>query len=227
MEDSIVTAAELAACIDHTILKPEATERDIRRACQEAAEHRFATLCVMPYYVITARDILAQLESSIPVCTVIGFPNGAHLTDVKQLEARCALDDGALELDMVMNLSAFKSGRREEALEDIQNVVDIAHDRDALVKVIIETALLNDDEIRRACEIVDESGADYVKTCTGFVPGGAKAEVVRLIRESLPEDMGVKASGEIRDYKTALAMLEAGADRIGSSSSVKIMAMEL
>lgn len=218
-----MTAAELAACIDHTILKPEATERDIRRACQEAAEYRFASVCVMPYYVMTARDILAELESKIPVCTVIGFPNGAHIPDVKQLEARCALDDGALELDMVMNLSMFKSGHRDETLEDIQMIVDIAHDRDALVKVIIETALLNDDEIRRACDIVDESGADYVKTCTGFGPGGATVEAVRLIRESLPEDMGVKASGEIRDYQTALAMLEAGADRLGTSSSVKII----
>lgn len=218
-----MTAAELAARIDHTVLKPEATERDIRRACQEVAEHRFAAVCVMPYYVMTARDILAELESKIPVCTVIGFPNGAHLPDVKQLEARCALDDGALELDMVMNLSMFKSGRRDETLEDIQSIVDIAHDRDALVKVIIETALLNDDEIRRACEIVDESGADYVKTCTGFGPGGATVEAVRLIRESLPEDMGVKASGEIRDYQTALAMLEAGADRLGTSHSVKII----
>lgn len=218
-----MNASELAACIDHTILKPETTERDVRNACEEAVEYRFASVCVMPYYVMTARDILAQFDSQIPVCTVIGFPNGAHLTDVKQLETRCALDDGALEIDMVMNLSAFKSGRRDEVLGDIERIVDIAHDRDAIVKVIIETALLNDDEIRRACEIVDESGADYVKTCTGFGPGGATVEAVRLIRESLPEDMGVKASGEIRDYATVEQLLKAGADRIGTSSSVKIM----
>ncbi len=218
-----MNALELAACIDHTALSPDTTERDIIRICGEAAEHGFASVCVMPWFVLAAREALAEQNSEIVVCTVVGFPNGAHLGEVKQLEARYALDDGALELDMMMNLSAFKSGKREEVLKDIEAIVDIAHERDALLKVILETSLLNDDEIRRACEIVDKAGADYVKTSTGFASGGATVEAVRLMRECCPEDMGVKASGGIGDYETAVAMIEAGADRIGSSKSVRIM----
>jgi len=218
-----MNGSELASTIDHTALKPETSERDIKRLCGEAAEHGFASVCVMPWYVLTASEALAELETDIPVCTVIGFPNGAHLTEVKQLEARYALDDGAMELDMVMNLSAFKSGRREDVEKDIEAIVDIAHERGALLKVIIETALLNDDEIRRACEIADKAAADYIKTSTGFGPGGAKAAVVKLIRECCPEDMGVKASGGISDYETAIAMLEAGAERLGTSRSVRIV----
>ena len=218
-----MNALELAACIDHTALNPETTERDIIKLCGEAAEYGFASVCVMPWYVLTAREALAEQSSDILVCTVVGFPNGSHLGEVKQLEARCALDDGALELDMMMNLSAFKTGKREEVQKDIEAIVDIAHERDAILKVIIETCLLNDDEIRRACEIVDRAGADYVKTSSGYSSGGATVEKVRLIREYCPEDMGVKASGGIGDHETAMAMIEAGADRIGSSRSVKIM----
>ncbi|MGE3801634.1 MAG: deoxyribose-phosphate aldolase, partial [Candidatus Kapaibacterium sp.] len=128
-----MNALELAACIDHTALNPETTERDIKRICAEAAEHGFASVCVMPWYVLTAREALAEYSADIVVCTVVGFPNGAHLSEVKQLEARCALDDGALELDMMMNLSAFKSGRRDEVQKDIEAIVDIAHERDALL----------------------------------------------------------------------------------------------
>ena len=218
-----MNASELASIIDHTALKSETSERDIKRVCGEAVEHGFASVCVMPWYVLTASQAITELEADIPISTVIGFPNGAHLTEVKQLEARCALDDGAAELDMMMNLSAFKSGRREDVQKDIEAIVDIAHERDALVKVIIETALLNDDEIRRACEIADKAAADYVKTSTGFSDGGATVEAVKLMRECCPEDMGVKASGGIRDYETAIAMVNAGAERIGTSKSVNII----
>lgn len=217
-----LTRQKIAARIDHSALKPDTTERDIKRLCSEAAEHGFAAVCVMPWYLLTTREMLGEFDSKASLVTVIGFPNGAHHGEVKQLEARCALDDGAVELDMMMNLSAFKSGRRDDVLSDIQKVAEIAHERDAVLKVIIESALLNDDEIRRACELADLGEADYVKTSSGFF-GGATVEAVRLIRESIPEDMGVKASGDIRDFETAKAMIEAGADRIGASRSVAIV----
>lgn len=218
-----MTKAELARRIDHTALKPDTREKDIRQLCQEAVEYGFASVCVMPYYVMVARDILMELESEIPVCTVVGFPNGAHLTEVKQLEARCGLDDGARELDMVINIGALKSGKRDVVTEEIESVVEIVHEREALLKVILETGLLKPDEIRRACEIAVEAGADFLKTSTGFFGEGATIEVVKLMRECCPEDVQIKASGGIGDTETAIAMIEAGADRLGCSRSVQIV----
>ena len=215
--------ATLARLIDHTALAPETTERQIITLCDEAAAHRFAAVCMMPWYVTTARARLLEIESTIPICAAIGFPNGAHLSDVKAIEAQYALDDGAMELDMVMNLAAFKSGKRDAVLADIRAVVDVAHERDAIVKVIVETALLNESEIRRACAIAVEANADFVKTSTGFGPGGATVEAVRLIRDCVPAETGVKASGGIADKATAEALVEAGADRIGTSKGMKVV----
>ena len=218
-----MTRAEFARRIDHTALRPETREKDIRRICDEAAEYGFGAVCVVPWFVMKTRDYLMDLEADIPVCTVIGFPNGAHLPEVKQLEARCALDDGALQLDMVMNLSAFKSGDRDAVTEEIEAVTEIVHDRGATLKLILETALLKDEEIRRACEVATEAGVDYIKTSTGFGPGGATVEAVRIIRECTPSEIRIKASGGIADFETANALLQAGADRIGASKSVAII----
>lgn len=218
-----MTRREFAKHIDHTALKPETREKDIRQICEEAVEHSFGAVCVMPWFVMKARDFLMELESNIPVCTVVGFPNGAHLPEVKQLEARCALDDGALELDMVMNISAFKSGDRDAVAQDIIEIAEIVHDREATLKVILETCLLKEDEIRRACDIATKAGANYIKTSTGFGPSGATVQAVELIREHTPAEVKIKAAGGIADYETALAMIEAGADKIGTSKAIAIM----
>ncbi|MGV3487140.1 MAG: deoxyribose-phosphate aldolase [Tuberibacillus sp.] len=211
---------ELAKMIDHTLLKPEATKTDILKLCEEAKEHQFISVCVNPYWVKTAAEVLK--DSPVKVCTVIGFPLGATTTATKVFEANLAIEEGATEVDMVINIGELKSGRLDAVEADIAAVVKAAEGR-ALVKVILETSLLSDEEIANASQCAKKAGADFVKTSTGFSTGGATVEAVRLMRQTVGPDMGVKASGGIRDYATAQAMIEAGATRIGASAGIKII----
>lgn len=210
---------QLATQIDHTLLKPEARPSDIEQLCLEAKKYGFAAVCVMPLHIPYAADCLA--DSSVRVATVIGFPLGASRTLVKAVETRDAVAAGADELDMVMQIGALKAGNDDLVREDIHAVVQAAEGR--LVKVILETALLDDQEIVRACALAEEAGADYVKTSTGFGPGGATEDAVRLMRRVVGDRLGVKASGGIRDAGSALRMVEAGATRLGTSAGVAIV----
>lgn len=214
------SARDWASLIDHTLLKPEATDADIRKLCEEAARYRFASVCVNPTWVRAAACNLAG--SGVPVCTVIGFPLGASLSDVKAYEARRAILDGAKEVDMVINVGALKS--RDDCLVeyDIRSVVEAAHEYSVTTKVIIETALLTDDEKVRACQAAKRAGADFVKTSTGFSKGGATVADVELMRRTVGAELGVKASGGVKNLDDARKMVEAGATRIGASVGVKI-----
>lgn len=214
------TARDLAAIIDHTLLKPEATKDQIVKLCEEAMEFGFASVCVNPAYVSLAAGLLK--DTPVKVCTVVGFPLGASTPLVKAVEVRDAIAAGAREIDMVINVGALKSGDDDLVGRDIRAVVEAARGR-ALVKVILETALLTNDEKVKACLIAKAQGADFVKTSTGFGPGGATVEDVRLMRKVVGADMGVKAAGGIRTLETARAMVEAGASRIGASASVAIV----
>jgi deoxyribose-phosphate aldolase len=214
------SARDWASLIDHTLLKPEATEDDIRRLCEEAAQHRFASVCVNPTWVRASACHLRG--SNVPVCTVIGFPLGATLADVKAYEARRAIFDGAQEVDMVINIGALKSGDDCAVEHDIHAVVEVAHEYDVLCKVIIETALLTDEEKVRASLAAKRAGADFVKTSTGFAKGGATVADVALMRRAVGSDLGVKASGGVKGLEDARKMVEAGATRIGASVGVKI-----
>jgi deoxyribose-phosphate aldolase len=214
------TAHDWASLIDHTLLKPEASEADIRKLCAEAAQFGFASVCVNPTWV---RKAAAFLEgTSVPVCTVIGFPLGATLPDVKAFEARRAIFNGAREVDMVINVGALKSGDDCAVEDDIRAVAEAAHENGVLCKVIIETALLTDDEKVRACLASKNAGADFVKTSTGFSKGGATVDDVALMRRTVGTALGVKASGGVKGLEDARAMFEAGATRIGASVGVKI-----
>ena len=214
------TAHDWAGLIDHTLLKPEASESDIRRLCEEAAQFGFASVCVNPAWVKRASEFLRG--SSVPVCTVIGFPLGATLPDVKAYEARRSIFNGAREVDLVINVGALKSGDDCAVEDDINAVVVAAHENGVLVKVIIETALLTDEEKVRACLASKNAGADFVKTSTGFAKGGATVEDVSLMRRAVGAALGVKASGGVKGIEDARAMFEAGATRIGASVGVKI-----
>lgn len=214
------TAHDWAALIDHTLLKPEASDADIRKLCDEAAQFGFASVCVNPVWVKRAAEILKG--SNVPVCTVIGFPLGATLPDVKAYEARRAIFNGAREVDMVINIGALKSGDDCTVEEDIRAVAEAAHENGVLCKVIIETALLTDEEKVRACLASKNAGADFVKTSTGFSKGGATVEDVALMRRTVGSALGVKASGGVKGIDDARAMFEAGATRIGASVGVKI-----
>ena len=214
------SARDWAGFVDHTLLKPEATEADIQKLCEEAAQYKFASVCVNPSWVRAAACHLRG--SGVPVCTVIGFPLGANVADVKAYEARRAILDGAREVDMVLNVGALKSGDDCAAEQDIRSVVEAAHEFGVLVKVIIETALLTDEEKVRACLAAKRAGADFVKTSTGFAKGGATVADVALMRQTVGAEMGVKASGGVKGITDARAMLEAGATRIGASVGVKI-----
>ena len=211
----------IAQVIDHTLLKPEATREQIDRLCREALEYHFASVCVNPTHVGRCAELLRG--SDVKVCTVIGFPLGATTTAVKAYETRQAIDDGATEIDMVINIGALKSGDLDAVQADIGAVVDAAHAAGALVKVIIETALLSDDEKVTACRLAQAAGAEFVKTSTGFGPGGAKVEDVALMRRVVGPEMGVKASGGVRNYADVQAMIAAGATRIGASAGVAIV----
>ncbi len=211
---------ELNRMIDHTILKPEATEAAVQKIIDEAKEYNFFSVCINPCWVAFASEQLA--DTDVAVCTVIGFPLGANTPEVKAYEAADAIKNGANEVDMVINIGALKSQQYDYVRQDIQGVVDAAKGK-ALVKVIIETALLTDEEKVKACELAKEAGADFVKTSTGFSTGGAKVADIRLMRETVGPDMGVKASGGVHNAEEALAMIEAGATRIGASTGVAIV----
>lgn len=209
----------LAGMIDHTLLKPEATPEQIDHLCQEALEFGFASVCVNPVYV---PQVSSRLKgSSVKTCTVIGFPLGASSSPIKAAEARHAVSQGAEELDMVLSIGAVKSGRWNDVKEDILAVCSVAGS--SIVKVILETCLLTDDEIVRACTIAKEAGAHFVKTSTGFSTAGATREHVALMRQTVGPDMGVKASGGIRTYEDAMTMVAAGANRLGASAGPKIL----
>lgn len=214
------TAHDWASLIDHTLLKPEASEADIKKLCDEAAQFGFASVCVNPAWVKKAAGFLTG--TGVPVCTVIGFPLGATLPDVKAYEARRAIFDGAREVDMVINVGALRSGDDCDVEEDIRAVVEAAHENGVLCKVIIETALLSDEEKVRACLASKNAGADFVKTSTGFSKGGATVHDVALMRRTVGSALGVKASGGVKGIEDARKMFEAGATRIGASVGVKI-----
>ncbi len=213
----------IARLIDHTLLKPEATAQQVVRLCKEAREYRFASVCINPWYVRLAADLLSDVDE-VEVCTVVGFPLGATTPQVKAFEALQAIAEGATEVDMVINIGALKSKRYDAVARDIRAVVQAAHGAGALVKVIIEAALLTDAEKIAACLLAKQAEADFVKTSTGFGPGGATVEDVALMRAVVGPEMGVKAAGGIRSYEAAQAMIAAGANRIGASAGVRIVA---
>ncbi len=213
--------SEIARMIDHTLLKADATEKEVRALCAEALEYQFASVCVNPWYVALCAELLAG--SPVRVCTVIGFPLGATLPQVKTFEAQKSIEEGAREVDMVINVGALKSGKFEAVEADIRRVVEAAHRGNAICKVIIETALLTHDEKVRASQIAVQAGADFVKTSTGFSTGGATEDDVRLIRATIGPNAGLKASGGIRTLEDLRKMVAAGATRIGASAGVKII----
>ncbi len=213
--------AEVGKYIDHTLLKPEATREEIEKLCQEARAFSFASVCINPTWVKESAFLLHG--SPVKVCTVIGFPLGATLPDVKAYETRRAIFDGATEIDMVINIGALKSGDDNLVKRDIAAVVEAAHDACAIVKVIIETALLTDDEKVRASVLAKEAGADFVKTSTGFSKGGATVADIELMRKAVGAELGVKAAGGVKDLASAKEMIAAGATRIGASAGVKIV----
>lgn len=213
---------KLAKMIDSTNVKATASRSDIEKLCKDAVHHGFGCVCVNPIYVKLASQLLKG--SDVKVCSTVGFPFGATLPEIKALEAIKAVENGAQELDMVINLSALKSGNYEAVKEDIAAVVDAKRlDERVIVKVIIETACLTDEEKVVACKLAKDAGADFVKTCTGFFGKGATVEDVRLMRQTVGEAMGVKAAGGIRTYADAVAMIRAGANRIGTSTAVQII----
>lgn len=215
----------LASMIDHTLLKPEATEQDIVKLCHEAKQYQFATVCVNPTYVQTAAKLLHG--TNVGVAAVIGFPLGATFTEVKVQEVYQVKAHGAKEVDMVINIGWAKSGNWEAVEKDVFRVVEAAHSCGMLIKVIIETSLLNEEEKEKCSDIVRRSGADYIKTSTGFAGGGATVEDVRNMKAWVGEGVKVKASGGVRTKETALAMVEAGAERLGTSSGLKIMGADV
>ncbi len=219
--DPLPKGRELARYIDHTLLKPEATAEQIERLCREAREHGFAAVCVNPAWVSLARE---RLEGSgVRICTVVGFPLGATAPEVKVFEAQRAIQAGACEIDMVLAIGALKGRQYGWVREEIEAVAQVCHRAGAELKVILETALLSDEEKAVACALAAEAGADYVKTSTGFGPGGATVEDVALMRRIVGDALGVKAAGGIRTLEAALAMLEAGASRIGASAGVRLV----
>jgi deoxyribose-phosphate aldolase len=213
--------SEIARLIDHTLLKPEASREDIQRLCEEAIDYGFASVCVNPWNVSQAAELVRGTE--VRVCAVVGFPLGATLPIVKEFEAGEALKAGAQEIDMVINVGALKSGQEALAEADIRGVADASHRAGALCKVILETALLTREEKVRGSLLAKKAGADFVKTSTGFGPGGATVEDVRLIRETIGSGTGIKAAGGVRTLEEVRKMVEAGATRIGTSSGVKII----
>ena len=216
-----ISKKQLTKIIDHTLVKPTATKDAIMNLCMEAEKYGFGCICVNSEYVSLAAQMLKGTD--VKVCSTVGFPFGATLAEAKAFEAKRAVENGATEIDMVINIGALKSGEYEKVKEDIKAVVDVKRlCGDVVVKVIIETGYLTDKEKIKACVLAKEAGADFVKTSTGLA-GGATVEDVKLMREIVGEDMGVKAAGGIRDFKQALAMIEAGADRIGTSTAVALI----
>lgn len=220
LKGRVIMVKDMAAYIDHTQLKPDTTLEKINQILAEAKEYSFASVCVNPYWV---SHCAKELENSnVKVCTVIGFPLGASATKIKEMEAKQAIKDGATEIDMVLNIGELKTNNDEAVRKDIQTVVAAVKNK-AVVKVILETALLTKNEKIRACMLAKEAGTDFVKTSTGFSDGGATAEDVSLMRDTVGDNIGVKASGGIRDLETAQKMIRSGATRIGASASVDIV----
>jgi len=216
-----VTKQNIAAVIDHTLLRPEATAADIRRLCQEARQYGFASVCVNPYW---APLVAAELAgSAVKVCSVVGFPFGANASAIKAAEAAVAIREGAREIDMVLNVGELRAGNHGSVQRDIEAVVAAAHEGGAIVKVILETVLLDDSQKMAACLLAKAAGAEFVKTSTGFGSAGATRHDVALMREAVGAEMGVKASGGIRTLEDLKNMLAAGATRIGASAGVKIV----
>lgn len=216
----LMATTNIAAMIDHTLLKPEATRQQIESLCKEANEYKFASVCVNPTWVSTAKELLQG--SGVMVCTVIGFPLGATTPETKAFETKNAIENGAEEVDMVINIGALKDHNDELVEKDIRAVVEAAKGK-AHTKVIIETSLLTKEEKIRACELSVKAGADFVKTSTGFSTGGATAEDIALMRKTVGPELGVKASGGVRSTEDVQKMIEAGATRIGASSSIAIV----
>ena len=206
--------------IDHTLLKPNSSKDEIEQLCNEAIKYQFAAVCVNPYYVSYCKKLLKNTD--VKIATVVGFPLGASTKNTKVFETIDAINKGADEIDMVINIAALKDGAYQVVSDEIKDIVKAAHKK-VLVKVIIETCLLNDDEKKKACELALEAGADFVKTSTGFSTGGATVEDVKLMKSVVGDKMQVKASGGIRDLEAAKMMIEAGATRLGTSSGVKIV----
>ncbi len=221
MHTETATQQFLARHIDHTLLKPEATPGQIQRLCEEALQYQFAAVCVNPCYVGLAARILKG--SNIQVATVIGFPLGATLTEAKVYEAHLAIDHGARELDMVLNIGFLKAGEHSKVESEIRKIVELAHERNAIVKVIIEIGLLSEPEIVAAAQAVTRAGADFIKTSTGFLSRGVQLEDIHLLRRLVGNNVQIKASGGIRDAQFALQLLKAGATRLGTSSGVQLM----
>ncbi len=214
------SGAEIARMIDHTLLKPDSTKEQIINLCKEAKEYQFATVCINPYWVPV---VTKELEGTkVGITTVIGFPLGSTSTTTKMSETRDAIHAGATEVDMVINIGELKSGNDDAVKQDIEGVV-LAANKDAVVKVIIETGYLTKEEKQKACKLAKEAGADFVKTSTGFGPGSATPEDIALMREAVGPDMGVKASGGVRDLEAANKVISSGANRIGTSSGKEIV----
>jgi deoxyribose-phosphate aldolase len=214
-------ASDIASYIDHTLLKPEASEAEILKVCAEAAEYGFKSVCVNPVWVKTVKNALRG--TSVLTCSVVAFPFGATPSDVKAFEARGAVLDGADEVDMVIDIAAARAADKGALVDDITAVAEVVHAEDAILKVIIETALLSEEQKVLACEAAVEAGADFVKTSTGFNGGGATVKDVALMRRTVGPGMGVKASGGVRSLADAQAMIAAGATRIGASSGIAIV----
>ena len=217
----MITPHDIAKRLDHSLLKPEMDEATIRRGLEVAKKYDVASICVRPCDVALAREVLDGTD--VHVSTVVGFPHGSNRTEVKLLEAQLAMDDGATELDMVLNIGKLLSGADDVVRADIQAVVDAAHARGAIVKVILENAYLTDAQKVRACQLATEAGADFVKTSTGFAPSGAKLEDLKLMRGSVPDSVKVKAAGGVRTLDAVLACREAGCTRCGATATEVIM----
>jgi deoxyribose-phosphate aldolase len=221
MSTSEITPAQLAKTIDHTLLKPEATPAQVEKLCAEAKQYHFAAVCVNSTNVPQCVDLLKGTD--VKVCSVVGFPLGATMTAVKAYETEQAISAGATEIDMVLNIGALKAGNDKLVQDDVKAVVAAAHAHKVIVKVIFETCLLTDEEKVKACNLCKKAGADFVKTSTGLNTAGATVEDVALMRKTVGPDMGVKAAGGVRTRDDVLAMIKAGATRIGTSGGVKIM----
>lgn len=219
-----IMARNLASYIDHTQLKPDATEAQVIQLCEEARQYNFAAVCIAPYYVQLASEKLKG--SGVSVATVVGFPLGYQHPKVKFLETHQAIADGAEEIDVVINISAFKSGKYSEVENELSELAKFCHLKEAELKVIIETALLSEEEIVKACEICTNAGVDYVKTSTGFAAKGATVAHIELMRRVLPAHIKIKAAGGIRTFEDAQALIKAGADRLGCSASIQIVTHE-
>ena len=221
LNSKTITYEQLAKVIDHSLLKPELTEEDVIAGCKLADKYHTATVCVKPCHVKLAAEVLK--DSDVLVSTVVGFPHGSNLTVVKVLEAEKAMDDGALELDMVLNIGQLRSGKIDDVREDVKAVCDAAHARGVKVKVIFENAYLNDGEKIAACKLCDEAGADWVKTSTGFAPSGATLEDLRLMRANVSERVQVKAAGGVRSLPAILEVIDVGVSRCGATATAKIL----